>query len=129
MLLLKNFIHTVHPDCLCYSVLCLLKWELSVEKYCEEDLSIKHPWYHCCKINDNNKRLNCFSNDAPNPNYGPTQGLPVEPLPSTAEFTFNPNTCQRCVEKQKNDYQYFCSLGLKRIMHLFSVSLNKQYQG
>nr|XP_012771603.2 extracellular matrix protein 1 isoform X1 [Maylandia zebra] len=70
-------------------------WELSVEKYCEEDLSIKHPWYHCCKINDNNKRLNCFSNDAPNPNYGPTQGLPVEPLPSTAEFTFNPNTCQR----------------------------------
>ncbi|XP_035769841.1 extracellular matrix protein 1-like isoform X1 [Neolamprologus brichardi] len=70
-------------------------WELSVKKYCEEDLSIKHPWYHCCKINDNNKRLNCFSNDAPNPNYGPTQELPVEPLPSTAEFTFNPNTCQR----------------------------------
>uniref|UniRef100_A0A3P9D7K9 Extracellular matrix protein 1b n=1 Tax=Maylandia zebra TaxID=106582 RepID=A0A3P9D7K9_9CICH len=76
-------------------------WELSVEKYCEEDLSIKHPWYHCCKINDNNKRLNCFSNDAPNPNYGPTQGLPVEPLPSTAEFTFNPNTCQRSLIERK----------------------------
>lgn len=70
-------------------------WEWSVKKYCEEDLSIKHPWYPCCKLTDNNSRLKCFSDDAPNPNYGPTEELPVQPLPSTTEFNFHQNACPR----------------------------------
>ncbi|KAM9353408.1 extracellular matrix protein 1 [Symphorus nematophorus] len=71
-------------------------WELSVESFCEEDSSIKDRLYVCCEQTGSN-RLNCFHNNAPNPNYKPTEELPVPPLPSSASFNFDPNTCQRTV--------------------------------
>ncbi|XP_041798606.1 extracellular matrix protein 1-like [Chelmon rostratus] len=71
-------------------------WELSVQSFCEEDSSVKDRLYHCCKQTGSD-RLNCFHNDAPNPNYEPTEELPVPPPPSTASFNFEPNTCQRTV--------------------------------
>ncbi|XP_062279085.1 extracellular matrix protein 1-like [Scomber scombrus] len=70
--------------------------------FCEEDLSIKHLPYHCCLLRGN-KRLNCFHNDAPNPNYEATEELLVLPLPSSAPFNFDPNTCQRTVMKRKKE--------------------------
>ncbi|KAM6936387.1 extracellular matrix protein 1 [Lycodopsis pacificus] len=71
-------------------------WELSVQSFCEDDISVKHRIYHCCKLRDNDM-LNCFQNDAPNPNYEATEELPVPPLPSQDNFSFDPNTCQRTV--------------------------------
>ncbi|KAM7420804.1 hypothetical protein PAMA_015158 [Pampus argenteus] len=71
-------------------------WELSVQSFCEEDSSVKDRLYHCCRLKGS-KRLNCFHNDAPNPNYEATEELPVPELPSTDEFNFDPNTCQRTV--------------------------------
>ncbi|XP_029307235.1 extracellular matrix protein 1 [Cottoperca gobio] len=78
-------------------------WELSVESFCEEDLSIKDRHYSCCRLRGSD-RLNCFQNDAPNPNYNATEELPVPPLlstdnpyMSTVNFNFDPNTCQRTV--------------------------------
>ncbi|XP_073341238.1 extracellular matrix protein 1 [Pagrus major] len=69
-------------------------WELSVDSFCEEDSSVKDLVYKCCILSGKD-RLNCFHNDAPNPNYGPTEELPVPPLPSTStdSFSFDPNTC------------------------------------
>lgn len=88
--------HLIHTLCLtvCVIVLYLLQWELSVESFCEEDSAVKDRLYDCCRqtVSD---RLNCFQKDAPNPNYEATEELPVLPLPSTAEFSFDPNTCQR----------------------------------
>ncbi|XP_054477114.1 extracellular matrix protein 1-like [Anoplopoma fimbria] len=69
-------------------------WELSVQLFCEEASSIKAPLYHCCRLRGNDK-LNCFQNDAPNPNYEATEELLVPPLPSTVNFSFDPSTCQR----------------------------------
>uniref|UniRef100_A0A3Q3MFW7 Extracellular matrix protein 1b n=1 Tax=Mastacembelus armatus TaxID=205130 RepID=A0A3Q3MFW7_9TELE len=69
-------------------------WELSIKAYCKEEFSIKTSHYHCCKLMNRN-RLNCFHNNAPNPNYEPTEEIPVAPLPSTNKFNFDPNTCQR----------------------------------
>ncbi|TNN75730.1 Extracellular matrix protein 1 [Liparis tanakae] len=71
-------------------------WELSVRSFCQEDVSIKHRIYHCCFLRGDDM-LNCFQNDAPNPNYEATEELPVPPLPSTDTFSFDPNTCQRTV--------------------------------
>ncbi|XP_076594270.1 extracellular matrix protein 1 [Chaetodon auriga] len=71
-------------------------WELSVQSFCEEDSSVKDRLYDCCKQTGSD-RLNCFHNDAPNPNYEPTEELPVTQLPSTASFSFVPSTCQRTV--------------------------------
>ncbi|XP_051261737.1 extracellular matrix protein 1 isoform X2 [Dicentrarchus labrax] len=68
-------------------------WELSVESFCTEDSSVKDRLYDCCR-KTGNKRLTCFHNDAPNPNYGPTEELPVPPPPSFDSFNFDPNTCQ-----------------------------------
>ncbi|XP_053182782.1 extracellular matrix protein 1-like [Scomber japonicus] len=71
-------------------------WKQSVNNFCEEDSSVKDRLYHCCK-RQGNERLNCFHNDAPNPSYEATEELPVLPLPSSASFNFDPNTCQRTV--------------------------------
>ncbi|XP_034409810.1 extracellular matrix protein 1-like [Cyclopterus lumpus] len=71
-------------------------WELSIQSFCEEASSIKDHIYHCCFLRGDD-RLNCFQNDAPNPNYDATEELPVPPLPSTDNFSFDPNTCQRTV--------------------------------
>ncbi|XP_044065286.1 extracellular matrix protein 1-like isoform X2 [Siniperca chuatsi] len=71
-------------------------WEMSVESFCKEDSSVKDRQYECCSQKDSD-RLNCFHKDAPNPNYEPTEELPVPPLPSTSNFSFDPNTCQRTV--------------------------------
>ncbi|XP_070692212.1 extracellular matrix protein 1 [Pempheris klunzingeri] len=71
-------------------------WELSVKSFCEEDSSVKDRLYDCCRLTGSD-RLNCFHNDAPNPNYGPTEELPVPPLPLDAIFNFDPSTCQRSV--------------------------------
>ncbi|XP_068592027.1 extracellular matrix protein 1 [Cebidichthys violaceus] len=71
-------------------------WELSVQSFCEDDVSVKHRIYHCCKLRGNDM-LNCFQNDAPNPNYEATEELPVPPLPSKDNFSFDPNACQRTV--------------------------------
>uniref|UniRef100_A0A8C2Z859 Extracellular matrix protein 1b n=1 Tax=Cyclopterus lumpus TaxID=8103 RepID=A0A8C2Z859_CYCLU len=71
-------------------------WELSIQSFCEEASSIKDHIYHCCFLRGDD-RLNCFQNDAPNPNYDATEELPVPPLPSTDNFSFDPNTCQRYV--------------------------------
>ncbi|XP_037641053.1 extracellular matrix protein 1-like isoform X1 [Sebastes umbrosus] len=70
-------------------------WELSVNSFCEEDTSIKDRHYHCCKLTAGSDRLKCFHDDAPNPNYEATEGLPRPPLLSKTNFTFDPNTCQR----------------------------------
>ncbi|KAM7383477.1 hypothetical protein PAMP_003123 [Pampus punctatissimus] len=71
-------------------------WELSVQSFCEEDSSVKDRLYHCCRLKGS-KRLNCFHNDAPNPNYEATEELPVPELPSIDNFNFDPNTCQKTV--------------------------------
>uniref|UniRef100_A0A3Q4AJU5 Extracellular matrix protein 1b n=1 Tax=Mola mola TaxID=94237 RepID=A0A3Q4AJU5_MOLML len=69
-------------------------WELSVQSFCQEDSSVKDRLYSCCR-KEGRDRLNCFHKDAPNPNYGPTEVLPVPPVPSGANFNFEPSTCQR----------------------------------
>nr|XP_020462894.1 extracellular matrix protein 1-like [Monopterus albus] len=71
-------------------------WELSIKSFCDEEFSIKTRHYHCCKQNGRD-RLNCFHNNAPNPNYEPTEEIPVTPLSYTTEFNFDPNTCPRTV--------------------------------
>ncbi|XP_049902211.1 extracellular matrix protein 1-like [Epinephelus moara] len=71
-------------------------WELSLQTFCEEDSSVKDVLYHCCRLSGSD-RLDCFHNDAPNPNYDATEELPVPPLPSSSGFTFDPSTCQRTV--------------------------------
>uniref|UniRef100_A0A3P8RWK8 Extracellular matrix protein 1b n=1 Tax=Amphiprion percula TaxID=161767 RepID=A0A3P8RWK8_AMPPE len=69
-------------------------WELFVETFCSADSSVKDRLYDCCKLTGSD-RLNCFNRDAPNPNYGATEELPVTPIPSTISFSFDQNTCQR----------------------------------
>uniref|UniRef100_A0A3Q3ENI8 Extracellular matrix protein 1b n=1 Tax=Labrus bergylta TaxID=56723 RepID=A0A3Q3ENI8_9LABR len=71
-------------------------WELSVESFCAEDSSVKDRLYDCCRLRGSD-RLKCFNNDAPNPDYKPTEELPVPELPSTDSFNFDPDTCQRSV--------------------------------
>ncbi|KAF7669753.1 hypothetical protein LDENG_00146940 [Lucifuga dentata] len=68
-------------------------WELAVNSFCEEDASIKDRVYHCCKL-VGNETLDCFQKDAPNPNYDPTQEVPLPPLPSAVPFNFDNSTCQ-----------------------------------
>ncbi|CAG6015427.1 unnamed protein product [Menidia menidia] len=69
-------------------------WELSVSLFCEKSSSVKDRLYHCCKQTGSDI-LNCFNNDSPNPSYGPTEELPVLALPPAADFTFEPNACER----------------------------------
>ncbi|XP_029959512.1 extracellular matrix protein 1 isoform X2 [Salarias fasciatus] len=69
-------------------------WERSVDLFCQEDSSVKDRLYDCCRLSGQD-RLSCFNNDAPKPNYDATELLPVQPLPSTANFTFDPSTCER----------------------------------
>ncbi|XP_041649806.1 extracellular matrix protein 1-like [Cheilinus undulatus] len=70
-------------------------WELSVETFCAEDSAVKDRLYECCRLTGSD-RLQCFNNDAPNPNYEATEEVPMPELPSDA-FNFDPNTCQRTV--------------------------------
>ncbi|XP_034030701.1 extracellular matrix protein 1-like isoform X2 [Thalassophryne amazonica] len=72
-------------------------WELGVDNFCKEASSVKDRLYHCCRKKGGD-RLNCFQNDAPNPNYEATEVLPVTPLPSTENYEFDPSTCQRTEE-------------------------------
>ncbi|XP_061572827.1 extracellular matrix protein 1-like [Cololabis saira] len=74
-------------------------WELSVDLFCEEDSSVKDIQYHCCEKRGH-ERQTCFTKDAPNPSYEPTEELPVTPLPSTNNFDFDPSTCMRTVMTQ-----------------------------
>ncbi|XP_026228699.1 extracellular matrix protein 1 isoform X2 [Anabas testudineus] len=82
-------------------------WRLSIKSFCEEEFSIKTAHYHCC-LKHGKKRLNCFNDNALNPNYEPTEGIPVSPLPSTTKFKFDPSTCQREMEppNQKTDINF-----------------------
>ncbi|KAM4568317.1 extracellular matrix protein 1 isoform 1-T1 [Fundulus diaphanus] len=76
-------------------------WEHSVELFCKEDSSVKDRLYDCCRQTGNN-RLNCFNEDAPHPDYKPTEELPVEPVGSTENFHFNQTTCPRSVDRHAN---------------------------
>ncbi|KAF7669735.1 hypothetical protein LDENG_00146930 [Lucifuga dentata] len=69
-------------------------WELAVNSFCQEDSSVKDRIYHCCRLTVGNKRLDCFQKDAPNPNYEPTEEVPLPPLPSAVPFNFDNSTCQ-----------------------------------
>ncbi|GLD63661.1 extracellular matrix protein 1-like protein [Lates japonicus] len=71
-------------------------WELSVKSFCKDDSSVKDRQERCCRLTDSD-RLSCFDGEAPNPNYEPTEEIPMPPLPSAANFNFYPNTCQRTV--------------------------------
>lgn len=62
--------------------------------FCEEDSSVKDRLYECCRERGD-KRLNCFSKDAPNPDYEATEELPVEPVQASAEFHFKITDCSR----------------------------------
>ncbi|XP_041844331.1 extracellular matrix protein 1-like isoform X2 [Melanotaenia boesemani] len=68
-------------------------WELSLELFCEENSRVKDRQHLCCS-RDNGK-LDCFNEAAENPSYEPTEVLPVESLPPTVNFSFDPSTCQR----------------------------------
>ncbi|CAG11891.1 unnamed protein product [Tetraodon nigroviridis] len=74
-------------------------WKRHIESFCKEDTSVKDLIYQCCRL-DGRKQLDCFHNDAPNPSYDPTEELPVSPIATTTEFSFEPSTCQRPVETQ-----------------------------
>ncbi|XP_040901179.1 extracellular matrix protein 1-like [Toxotes jaculatrix] len=80
------------------ATLCCAKqaWELSVRSFCKEDSSVKDRLYECCR-GKGDEMLNCFNRKAPNPNYEPTEEIPLPPLPSTVEFYFDPLSCQRTV--------------------------------
>lgn len=70
-------------------------WKKSVNVFCRENSRVKDHQYHCCKSNEN-ERLACFHNDAPKPNYEPTEVLPVQPLPPpSTNFHFDSSACQR----------------------------------
>lgn len=70
------------------------QWDLSVELFCEEEFSVKDRHYHCCKLKGS-KRMECFNSNAPNPNYDPTEELPVPPLELNDNSNFDHNVCQR----------------------------------
>lgn len=85
---------------ICGLFLCLIQWENWVQTFCEESASIKDVVYHCCR-KSGKVRLNCFHKESPNPNYEPTEVLPVTPVDSSFtstfpryQFSFDPNTCQ-----------------------------------
>uniref|UniRef100_A0A3B3V845 Extracellular matrix protein 1b n=1 Tax=Poecilia latipinna TaxID=48699 RepID=A0A3B3V845_9TELE len=67
-------------------------WEQSVQLFCEEDSSVKDRLYECCRQRGMS-RLSCFNDDAQNPNYNPSQELPVEEIGSSENFHFNLNNC------------------------------------
>ncbi|XP_007556201.1 extracellular matrix protein 1 isoform X1 [Poecilia formosa] len=69
-------------------------WEQSVQLFCEEDSSVKDRLYECCRRRGMS-RLSCFNDDAQNPNYNPSQELPVEEIGSSENFHFNLNNCPR----------------------------------
>uniref|UniRef100_A0A1A8GYY0 Extracellular matrix protein 1 n=1 Tax=Nothobranchius korthausae TaxID=1143690 RepID=A0A1A8GYY0_9TELE len=69
-------------------------WEKSVNLFCKEDSSVKDRLDECCRVKDN-KRMNCFNKDAPNPSYQPTEEQPVQPLSSEVAFDFEPDSCLR----------------------------------
>lgn len=69
-------------------------WQRSVELFCEEDSSVKDRLYPCCRETGIN-RLNCFNKDAPNPNYEPSEELPVDEVDPAEKFIFNRNYCPR----------------------------------
>ncbi|KAK5862293.1 hypothetical protein PBY51_017704 [Eleginops maclovinus] len=72
---------------------CAFKaWGFAIHSYCEEDSSIKDLQSECCKQRGSD-RLNCFHNEATNPNYTATQELPVPQIPSTEDFDFSPLDC------------------------------------
>ncbi|XP_075868546.1 extracellular matrix protein 1-like [Nelusetta ayraudi] len=74
---------------------CVTKaWDLSVKLFCEEEFSVKDRHYDCCKLKGSN-RIECFNNNAPNPNYDPTEALPVPPLELSDNSNFDHNVCQR----------------------------------
>uniref|UniRef100_A0A3P9I7P4 Extracellular matrix protein 1b n=1 Tax=Oryzias latipes TaxID=8090 RepID=A0A3P9I7P4_ORYLA len=78
------------------TVLCCATqaWELSVKLFCEEDSSVKDLLYECC-WKRGSSRLKCFNADSPNPNYEPTEELPVLSIPPDSEFNFDPSNCPR----------------------------------
>ncbi|XP_071759424.1 extracellular matrix protein 1 [Centroberyx gerrardi] len=69
-------------------------WTQAVESFCRQDTAVKDRVYHCCKQSGSD-RLNCFQRDAPNPDYLPTEEVPVPAITSAPNFLFDPSTCQR----------------------------------
>lgn len=69
------------------------QWDLSVELFCEEEFSVKDRHYRCCKLKGS-KRTECFNSNAQNPNYDPTEELPVPPLELNDNSNFDHNICQ-----------------------------------
>ncbi|KAM4736309.1 extracellular matrix protein 1-like isoform 2-T2 [Anableps anableps] len=67
-------------------------WEHSVTLFCNEDSSVKDRLYSCCSDTVIN-RLDCFNDNSPNPNYEPSEELPVEEIGSAENFHFNQNDC------------------------------------
>ncbi|XP_060726155.1 extracellular matrix protein 1 [Tachysurus vachellii] len=61
-------------------------WEISLSNFCEEELGIKTSHDYCCKRNDQ-ERLDCFEEAAPNPLYQPPDESP------TRDFNFNSSSC------------------------------------
>ncbi|XP_032414027.1 extracellular matrix protein 1 isoform X1 [Xiphophorus hellerii] len=76
-------------------------WEHSVELFCEEDSSVKDRLYECCRQRGMS-RLSCFNNDAQNPNYKPSEEIPVEEISSSQNFHFNLNSCPRIQMSRSN---------------------------
>ncbi|XP_053743541.1 extracellular matrix protein 1-like [Synchiropus splendidus] len=74
-------------------------WELSIQSFCEESSSVKDRQYKCCRLRGS-ARAQCVNRDAVNPNYEPTTELPVDPVPSALEFTFDPDSCGRTLMTQ-----------------------------
>lgn len=74
------------------------QWERHIEAFCKEDVSVKDLIYRCCR-KDGSDRHDCFHGDALNPSYNPTEELPVSPITTTTEFSFDPSACQRYLWK------------------------------
>lgn len=74
------------------------QWDLSVKMFCEEEFSVKDRHYHCCKLKGPN-RIECFNNNAANPNYDPTEELPVPQLELSDNSQFDPTVCQRLYDR------------------------------
>uniref|UniRef100_A0A8C7XZQ9 Extracellular matrix protein 1b n=1 Tax=Oryzias sinensis TaxID=183150 RepID=A0A8C7XZQ9_9TELE len=78
------------------TVLCCATqaWELSVKLFCEEEFRDKYGVFECCRKRGSD-RLMCFNANSPNPNYEPTEELPVFSIPPASEFSFDPSNCPR----------------------------------